>query len=213
MKIFILLLITATLASCSHDVKKNTEKAKDPFEVYNDAYDKATKSAENIDTIFLGLRFGMPKSEVITHLKRMKRQGKIKTNALEQYEYLFKTREADISATIGARFFEDKLYELELNLETYYINGVPLNSMSPKVLIDKVRGLFLNKYIVNKNDFEKYYYDIGVGKNFCYINQNLVVEFNSIGQMTYTNAPIAAKKENQEKAEKSKSIKSSIADL
>lgn len=211
--ILILISTILTFTSCSYNVGADKKQTKSAFEIYNEAYEKATKSKIDIDTIFLGLRFGMTKDEVYAHLKKMVRKGKIKINALDQYEYMFNTSTEEISATIGAKFFKGKLYELSLNLDTYYLNGVPLPSMDMEVMLDRIRTQFLVKYVINKKGVDRYNYNIGIGNTFCYINKNLVVEFSPIGQMTYTNAPIAAKKDGQEKTEKVKKVKSSISDL
>lgn len=209
--VFTLIIAILAFTSCSSSSYKKEPKS--AIEIYNEAYEKATKSKIDIDTLFLGLRFGMTKEEVDTHLQRMKKTGKIKINALGKYEYLFKTKEEDISATIDAHYFNNNLYGLSLNLDTYYINGVPLNSMGKDVMLDKVRSLFLFKYIVNKKGFDKYSFNSEAGNTFCYINKNLVVKFNPIGQMICINAPTAAKKEAQERNAKAETVKGSISDL
>lgn len=179
--------------SCSNGSDKQQNTNISDLDNYNDAFKKASKTEIHVDTVFLGLRFGMTKKEVSSHMQEMRRTGKIKVNTLDQYEYLFKTNNGDIGARIGADFYEDKLYEVSLDLSTYYINGIPSHSMDLDVMIDQVRSIFLSKYIVNKGIFDKYHYNIGIGDTHCYVNKNLVVEFSPLGRVTYTNAPISAK--------------------
>ena len=161
----------------------------------------------------MGLRFGMSEKQVSSYLRKMLHDGKIRANDLGQYEYVFKTRNADISATLGASYFNGELYEFIINLDTYYINGVPLNTMSMDVISDGVKGLFIIKYLKEEKGFKKYNYNNGLGNSICYIKDNLAIDISPLGIIRYTNVPIERKKASSDNKKKSSDITETLSDL
>lgn len=143
----------------------------------------------------------------------MLHDGKIRINDLGQYEYVFKTRKADISATLGANYFKGKLYEFIVNLDTYYINGVPLNTMSMDVISYGVKKLFLIKYLKEQTGFKKYNYNNGLGNSICYIKDNLAIDISHLGVIRYINVPIETQKASSDNKKKSSDITKTLSDL
>lgn len=211
MKNVLILIMMIWVTSCSIN-NPSKEVATNP-DTYETAYEKASNSKQSIDTIFMGLRFGMSEKQVSSYLRKMLHDGKIRANDLGQYEYVFKTRNADISATLGANYFNGELYEFIINLDTYYINGVPLNTMSMDVISDGVKGLFIIKYLKEEKGFKKYNYNNGLGNSICYIKDNLAIDISPLGVIRYTNVPIERKKSSSDNKKKSSDITETLSDL
>ena len=211
MKNVLILIMMIWVTSCS--IKNPSKEVATNPDTYETAYEKASTSKQLIDTIFMGLRFGMSEKQVSSYLRKMLHDGKIRTNDLGQYEYVFKTRDADISATLGANYFNGELYEFIINLDTYYINGVPLNTMSMDVISDGVKGLFIIKYLKEEKGFKKYNYNNGLGNSICYIKDNLAIDISPLGVIRYTNVPIERKKASSDNKKKSSDITETLSDL
>ena len=208
--IFILSLIIFT--SCTQQEKKSN--AKSDLSIFKEAYDKAAASDIVLDTIFLGLRFGMNKEEMHDHLREMAYKGKLEANNIEGYQYLLATdNNSTVRASLSADFFEEKLYKFTLNFQDYRSNGIPI-SVDEKYMVNRAKSLFVMKYPINKDNFNGYYYTLeGIGLFSCFINKNMVVEFNPWGSMSYINAPIEIKKDAAEKNKDKQKIKETISDL
>lgn len=211
MKNVLILILMILVTSCSIN-NPNKEVVTNP-DTYETAYEKASTSKLSIDTIFMGLRFGMSQKQVSSYMKNMLHDGKIRINDLGQYEYIFKTRNADISATLAANYFKGKLYEFIVNLDTYYINGVPLNTMSMDVISYGVKKLFLIKYLKEQTGFKKYNYNNGLGNSICYIKDNLAIDISPIGVIRYINVPIEKQKASSDNKKKSSDITNTLSDL
>ena len=211
MKNILILSMMILVTSCSIN-NPNKEVVTNP-DTYETAYKKASTSKLSIDTIFMGLRFGMSQKQVSSYMKNMLHVGKIRINDLGLYEYLFKTSDADISATLAANYFNGKLYEFIINLETYYINGVPLNTMSMDVISYGVKKLFLIKYLKEQTGFKKYNYNNGLGNSICYIKDNLAIDISPLGVIRYINVPIETQKASSDNKKKSSDITKTLSDL
>lgn len=211
MKNVLILIMMIWVTSCS--IKNPSKEVATNPDTYETAYEKASTSKQSIDTVFMGLRFGMSEKQVSSYLRKMLHDGKIRTNDLGQYEYVFKTRNADISATLGANYFNGELYEFIINLDTYYINGIPLNTMSMDVISDGVKGLFIIKYLKKEKGFKKYNYNNGLGNSICYIKDNLAIDISPLGVIRYTNVPIERKKASSDNKKKSSDITETLSDL
>lgn len=211
MKNVLILILMILVTSCS--INNPSKEAVTNPDTYEIAYEKASTSKQSIDTIFMGLRFGMSQKQVSSYMKNMLHDGKIRINDLGQYEYIFKTRNADISATLAANYFNGKLYEFIVNLDTYYINGVPLNTMSMDVISYGVKKLFLIKYLKEQTGFKKYNYNNGLGNSICYIKDNLAIDISHLGVIRYINVPIETQKASSDNKKKSSDITKTLSDL
>lgn len=211
MKNVLILILMILVTSCS--INNPSKEAVTNPDTYETAYEKASTSKQSIDTIFMGLRFGMSQKQVSSYMKKMLHDGKIRINDLGQYEYVFKTRKADISATLGANYFKGKLYEFIVNLDAYYINGVPLNKMSMDVISYGVKKLFLIKYLKEQTGFKKYNYNNGLGNSICYIKDNLAIDISPLGVIRYINVPIETQKASSDNKKKSSDITKTLSDL
>lgn len=209
---FILSIILIIFTSCTQQEKKSN--AKSDLSIFKEAYDKAAASDVVLDTIFLGLRFGMNKEEMHNHLREMAYKGKLEANNIDGYQYLLATdKNSILRASLSADFFEEKLYKFTLSFQDYRSNGIPI-PVDEKYMVNRAKSLFVMKYPINKDNFNGYYYTLeGIGLFSCFIKKNMVVEFNPLGSMSYINAPIEKRKDASDKKKKQEKIKESISDL
>lgn len=213
MKNTLFIVVLILFYSCNKPSNNISDTIKTDFSKYNEAYNEAAKSPMIVDTIFLGLRFGMTEKEVNSYLKEMKKKGKISINGLGKYEYILTTKDASIKSSLNADYFKGKLYKFSIIFEEYGINGtfIPMNQ---EVMVNGAKNAFLGKTYINKEKFSRYYYNLeGLGKYSCFINNNLIVEFSPLGSMSYINAPIERQKEMQKSEHKKKKALNTMSDL
>lgn len=212
---FLFVLITM-LYSCNHQSKQEainnfnvSEKSK-----YEAACNIAAKSEVILDTIFMGLRFGMTEKEVNDHLRNMLDDGKLETNGLGAFQYSPTVdKNSTLKSTMSAEFFNGQLYKFTLLFHEYAIGGLAI-PVDDQFLANKAKSLFLRKYKINKDNFNAYYYTMeGLGMFSCFINKNMIVEFNPLGSMSYINAPVSKQKNDYESKKEQQNIKESISDL
>lgn len=127
---------------------------------------------------------------------------------------------AKIKCTLGADFFQDKLYYFRLRFkgwnpdldeEEYF--PIELEEFM-ETLVNKARITFLQSSELKHIQYEKYYYQRLDSANYSsFIRDNLIVEFSPIGLIEYINAPIVKKKEEVDKMNKNKNIKETMSDF
>lgn len=184
----------------------------------SDKYEKACKKAalspQTVDTVFMGLTFGMSEKQAIAHLRKLLKEGKLENN-LGDLTYTLTFAGQSSRARISLSYFQDKLYEIRLN---FYEMRVGESSMfvpmDGKYLIQPARAAFTNKVNTTKEKYSSYQYNSsGIGWMFCFIKDNLIVEFSPLGVMSYTNAPIERAKKIFEIKQKAEKSKQTISDL
>lgn len=200
-----------------HEVKQETLSG---YERYLDAKENAYLSTGSVDTIFLGLRFGMNRQEVNDYLDSLHQKGRLTLDDIGAYAYIMNTDGAKIKCTLGADFFQDKLYYFRLRFkgwnpdldeEEYF--PIELEEFM-ETLVNKARITFLQSSELKHIQYEKYYYQRLDSANYSsFIRDNLIVEFSPIGLIEYINAPIVKKKEEVDKMNKNKNIKETMSDF
>lgn len=211
-KILLLLSLITVITGCNFKSTNKTIIENDHIK-FNKAYDKASKCSNIVDTIFLGLRFGMSSAQVNSHLEDMLKKGKLKINIFNKYEYTLIFENNGVKATLSAEYFKDKLYKFSLNFEEYGINDVYI-PMDDQVMVNLAKRVFLTKIQINKEKYDSYYYTLdGLGTFANFIRGNLLVEFSPLGKMNYINIPVEKEKEIYDKKIKQKNTQSSISDL
>lgn len=197
---------------CGVQPNKNKEENSESsqYSKYMDAYRKASRSEIIIDTIFLGLRFGMNEAEVNDHLQKMVHKGKLIINDFGEYRYtLSLNSHKSINTSLSVSFFDDELYRLTLNMEEYKI-GSTVIKITDKHVVNEAKLAFIRKNQMKKEKFDPYYYVLdGLGGFSCYINKNMIVEFSPLGSMSYINTPVEVKREEY----KNRKAKESMSDL
>lgn len=215
-KITFLLVAFMTTMFCACNLQSNqkTEPKLSELEKYKIAYNEASNSAITLDTIFLGLRFGMTQKEVDNHLRVMQDNRKLRTDGFGRYQYVFFLNDnTTLTSSLSAEFFNDKLYKFMLKIDGCYV-GNTLMSFDSQYLSNKAKSLFLAKYKIDKDNFVGYYYTLeGLGMYSCFINKNLLVEFSPLGGMSYINIPVEVQKEAYDKKGGQQKRKESISDL
>lgn len=212
---FLLIAAIATIfCACDMQSNRKTKQKLSELEKYKLAYKEASNSAITLDTIFLGLRFGMTQKEVDNHLRKMQDNRKLKTDGFGRYQYIFFLNDnTTLTSSLSAEFFNDKLYKFMLNIDGYYV-GNTLISFDSQYLSNKAKSLFVAKYKIDKDNFVGYYYTLeGLGMYSCFINKNLLVEFSPLGSMSYINIPVEVQKEAYDKKGGQQKRKESISDL
>lgn len=199
------------------------QEAPDEYEKYLDAKENAYLSTENVDTIFLGLRFGMNRQEVNDYLDSLHQKGRLTLDDIGAYAYIMNTDGAKIKCTLGADFFKDKLYYFRLRFkgwnpdldeEEYFPIEVEGVEGFMETLINKARRTFLQSSELKHVQYEKFYYQRLDSANYSsFIRDNLIVEFSPLGLIEYINAPIAKKKEEMDKMNKNKNLKKTMSDF
>ncbi|WP_368124794.1 hypothetical protein [Bacteroides cellulosilyticus] len=212
---FLLMAIMPTIfCACNLQSNKKTDSELSELDKYEIAYKEASNSTITLDTIFLGLRFGMTQKEVDDHLRKMQDNRKLKTDGFGRYQYVFFLNEnTTLTSSLSADFYNDKLYKFMLNIDGYYLgnNLIPFDGQH---LSNKAKSLFVAKYKIDKDNFNAYYYTLeGLGMYSCFINKNLLVEFSPLGSMSYINIPIEVQKEAHDKKGGQEKRKESISDL
>lgn len=211
--LFIVSIILIILSSCNLKTHTEGDKKETDLSKYNKAYENASKSKVVIDTIFLGLKFGMTEVEVNNYLSKMMDIGKISIDNIGRYEYILVGKDRSVKSTLSTDYFNGKLYKFSLNFQEYGINGVYI-PMDEKIMVDHAKSLFLAKIHINKDKFDSYYYTLdGIGLFSYFIKNNLVVEFNPLGSMSYINAPSEREKEIYELNVKKEKSRNTISDL
>lgn len=161
MKILYGVLFLFLLSSCDSIRKKQTKIANQEKEEKIKSLDKAGESSkEIIDTVLLGYKFGMIKSEVQAHTKKLYKEGRLKLNPLEQlYLPLVVNGTSEYHGFIRFEYFENKLAQVALVFD---------DAPSPIVCFSEVGDLLSKKYgasdvtikpIENLNLYEEYWYD------------------------------------------------------
>lgn len=207
-------IMPTIFCACNLQSNKKTDSELSELDKYEIAYKEASNSTITLDTIFLGLRFGMTQKEVDDHLRKMQDNRKLKTDGFGRYQYVFFLNEnTTLTSSLSADFYNDKLYKFMLNIDGYYLgnNLIPFDGQH---LSNKVKSLFVAKYKIDKDNFNAYYYTLeGLGMYSCFINKNLLVEFSPLGSMSYINIPIEVQKEAHDKKGGQEKRKESISDL
>lgn len=211
--LFIILITSLFVSSCNPKQNKNDYKINTAFEKYNEAYKKASQSKILIDTIFLGLRFGMTEKEVNNYLSEMKFKGKLGSDDIGRYEYKLINGNNTVKSSLSAEYYQGKLYKFSLDFQEYAVNDIYIQ-IDKKIMVNCAKNAFLNKSAIKNERFNAFYYTLeGIGMFSCFIKNNLLVEFSPLGNMSYINIPIESQKENQEKQAKKQKSQDSMMDL
>ncbi len=202
--LFILIFIVF-LIGCKEYQKENQQK------VIDEKIESELASLIRNDTIFLGLRFGMSKSEFNSQLKKLLKEDKIYFNEANNYEYEFSFGDDELSikglATFGAEYFNDKLYKFSISVKP---DGLISN---PELIQLRLVLMYGSKYghsylkmksLINDND------------NYIWIDGNRMIEliegFDD-ARIFYTDLIAEREKkefENKKSIEKIKTIKEDI---
>lgn len=207
-------IMPTIFCACNLQSNKKTDSELSELDKYEIAYKEASNSTITLDTIFLGLRFGMTQKEVDDHLRKMQDNRKLKTDGFGRYQYVFFLNEnTTLTSSLSADFYNDKLYKFMLNIDGCYL-GNNLISFDGQHLSNKAKSLFVAKYKIDKDNFNAYYYTLeGLGMYSCFINKNLLVEFSPLGSMSYINIPVEVQKKVHDKKGGQGKRKESISDL
>lgn len=214
-KALFLLFIVSFITGCN----QNKQNTRDEFSKYVDARYEAELSEQIVDTIFLGLKFGMSEKEVNQHLNLLHQKGKLKLDAFGAYAYIMNTNEMKIKCSLGAEYFKGKLYYFRLRFNEWAPNSnsdhfLPISDRIRSTVINASRRLFLQSSELKKIKYDKYYYQLSDSINrSSFIKNNLIVEFSPYGEIEYINAPIRKQKEEFDKQSKKKNIKNTISDF
>ena len=82
-------IMPTIFCACNLQSNKKTDSELSELDKYEIAYKEASNSTITLDTIFLGLRFGMTQKEVDDHLRKMQDNRKLKTDGFGRYQYVF----------------------------------------------------------------------------------------------------------------------------
>lgn len=206
--------ITTMFCACNLPSNKKAAPELSALEKYELAYKQASSSAIAIDTIFMGLRFGMSPKEVDNYLREMQDNAKLKTDGFGRYQYILPVYNSmALTASLSADFYNDKLYKFTLKFDGCYIGNTMIDTDS-QTMSNRAKSLFVAKYKIDKDNFTGYYYSLeGLGMFSCFINKNLLVEFNPLGSMSYINIPIEVLNDVEEKHNNQQKRQESISDL
>lgn len=195
--IFVSCVILNTLSGCVNQRKRDPKL--EYLKEYFAAKDAAKNSPQTIKKIFLDFEFGMSAKEVENHFKTLLKAGKIHIDrGRNLYYYSFHTQYGEAKMTLAQAYHNDSLYSLECR----FIGDDNNLSGSKKLCILDAASKFRDAHPDYKSwivtlegleDFDPDYYDI---------KDNVIVHFDMLrGTMTYTNAPIL-KRVEQEKEQR-----------
>lgn len=215
--LLLLLVITCTLG-CKQ-TKQQQQSTEDPFAYFN-AKDRAAESAQIVDTIFLGLRFGMSKQEVDDFTSQLHQQGKLIPSGIGGYWYIMNTEKTKIKCLLQTKYFHDKLYNLQLSfmewssaLTDYDFIRMNFDDDTSDKLLKEAKELFLQSAKSKNIFYDKYSeFPLDTIDYTLFVRDNLIVEFWPGGIIHYINAPVE-KQMNEEKKGNGADIKKSISDF
>lgn len=214
-KILFFIILSVIILSCQNNGKpKEATKMETMEEKYDNACKKAALSPQTVDTVFMGLTFGMSEKQAMSHLRKLLKDGKLEDN-FGSLTYTLTFGEKSARARISLSYFQDKLYEVSLNFYEMTAGGTSVFvPMDGKYLIQPARSAFTHKVNTTKDKYSSYQYNLsGIGWMFCFIKDNLIVEFSPLGRMSYTNAPVERAKKIFEAKQKAKKSKQTMSDL
>ena len=196
-------IITVLIISCSTgtSTKNKDEEKQDRLTA---ATNEAIKSDELIKKVFLDIEFGMTENEVNKHLRNLVKDKKLYISSNNLYTYDFNTSLGVIKSTLGADYYNGKLFRFTLKFNPIGVidNPIALMGEAKKVFEQKATTEGYQVYF-SKDPLDKH--------QITYIKDNMIVEFSCTidARMTYTNAPIIKLLELEE----NQKIESTASDL
>lgn len=150
-----------------------------------------------IDTIFLGLRFGMTEQEFEDHCYKLKQQGKIEQEGKMYFYRLAGTLE-EYQCFFAPEYFEGKLYKVLVVANPKKSAGLALTKFVEMAIVKYNAEMVINKEMREYSGCKSY--------NLFKGNLEINIYCNIHGEaiMSYTDKPTAIRIENAKNAQSKK---------
>lgn len=183
-----MLVVLQILTSCGQ--KKAQYKDADAIDA---ALQTASVAKETEKRCFLGFTFGMTENEVVAFADSLKDAGKLYLNGSSYYYDFTQSQGLQISMSFRPKFYNGALYEMEYGLADKFLRSTGN---------EYVFMMSAFKDSENSQGFKSFIDEREQGNTVYYcVKGNLIVTFKRklIGEsvMVYTNAPVAAKAEQE----------------
>lgn len=167
-----ILLLTILFFSC---------KEPSVYEKQVSAEEKALKSNEKIDTIFLGFRFGMTPKDFDIHLSNLLKDTKVAADGNGVY-YLMKGISKEYRCYIKPEYFENKLFQLRVYAKPETNVSLCVDEMSLNIIRKYQVGELLREPSNGLTDCESSILYKGNLKVhvFCNIHGEAIIEYTDI---------------------------------
>lgn len=183
-KIALALIIIMCVVGCNSEEKQRHAQ----HNAYFEATKKAQDSPVNIKTTFLGFEFGMSQNQTLAHCKKLQNDGKLNIDAQNRYYYTFQAKIGETKVYLRPEFYFDSLYKIGFKFDD-------------PIFTYKAESMFRESH----KDFTLYILQLAkdLPSDYYRIKDNMIVHFDpTIGIMTYENAPIL-KRINQQNTDNS----------
>ena len=172
------------------------------------ALDSAARSEQKETTFFLGFTVGMTESQVVDHLRRLHREGKVYLEG-DRFTYDYTHSNGLVTQII----FSPQYYDGGLYVMDYYLSGKTAKGLKNVFLL----MLMDFKDTKEADGFQLWERNDSEGNTVYYeIKDNLIVSFYNHGYgsvMSYEDAPTARKAEQSKKEEEEKKWKEAASEF